>query len=68
SRLYSHEAKGITLRISGAVCHESGTHGSNREVRGIIPTIDSNLILSIKNSRRMKPLVSAKITFLCQWS
>ncbi|MEH1785596.1 MAG: hypothetical protein V7L23_08390, partial [Nostoc sp.] len=36
------------LRTSGAVCSKSCKHGSNREVRGIIPAIDSTQALRKK--------------------
>ena len=38
---YIHMSKTRKLRTSGAVYTETGTHGSNSEVRGIISPIDS---------------------------
>ncbi|OYQ64844.1 hypothetical protein B9G53_09845 [Pseudanabaena sp. SR411] len=45
-RLSSHEQK-RKLRISGAVCDENRTYGSNREGLGIIPYLDSTSELRI---------------------
>ena len=59
-RLHTHEAK-QKLRVSGAVCTEKRTYRSNREVRGIIPPIDSTQKRLSKKMKRGKNYELARI-------